>query len=314
MTQTIAISHPEIQPQHAPLLTQRDVSELTARRIDDPIRLFNLAGLGVNHEALLTFLRPTYESLDWDMYDVRRGQADIIRANYPNYTEKTHRKVIDYYLGALTLEDLSDILIDLDRDVIRQINSVQPYRRRSVAELLVQKDSRMRWVFERAPLKPVEQAVDSTDIRSLPRVYNECDLAITAHSEIISLVRGLAQMVENIQPSTKKLQMTMWHNSVVARKNKYASNAPEGVHQDGADYIVSALIIERTNVAGAESRIFGPDKKTEYLRYALQEGQGIFQADKGSSLWHDVTPMKPKDENQGHGIRSMLGFDINVIE
>ena len=53
----------------------------------------------------------------------------------------------------------------------------------------------------------------------------------------------------------------------------------------------------------------------EYLRFTLQHGQGLFQADKNTNLWHDVTRIfhdttKPSLE----GVRNIFGFDINVIE
>jgi len=95
--------------------------------------------------------------------------------------------------------------------------------------------------------------------------------------------------------------------------NQPADNAPEGIHQDGADYIVSALVIERRNVQGGTSIIYGPDKQTIYLTVTLQPGQGIFQADQGSDLWHDVTPIVLElNSSGGEGVRNILGFDILI--
>jgi hypothetical protein len=51
-------------------------------------------------------------------------------------------------------------------------------------------------------------------------------------------------------------------------------------------------VIERAGIVGGESIVYGPDKKTEYLRRTLQAGEGIFQADKGSELWHYVTSIQ----------------------
>jgi hypothetical protein len=90
------------------------------------------------------------------------------------------------------------------------------------------------------------------------------------------------------------------------------TNAPEGIHQDGSDYIVSALVIERRGVVGGESIVLGPDKRTEYLRHTLQEGQGIFQADVGSPLWHWATPVRPAAPSSGEeAVRNILGYDVH---
>jgi hypothetical protein len=88
---------------------------------------------------------------------------------------------------------------------------------------------------------------------------------------------------------------------------------PEGIHQDGAQYIISALVVEREGVTGGESIVYGPDKRTPYLASVLQLGEGIFQADTGSPLWHYVTPIS-FDPSSGHaeGKRSIFGFDVHV--
>ncbi len=97
------------------------------------------------------------------------------------------------------------------------------------------------------------------------------------------------------------------------------SNAPEGIHQDGADYIVSALVLEREDVVGGESVVLAPDKKSEYLRVALAPGQGIFHADAHRGLrpdqqpWHGITPIRLHDTNgDGEGFRNIFGFDITL--
>lgn len=56
------------------------------------------------------------------------------------------------------------------------------------------------------------------------------------------------------------------------------------------------------------SVVFGPDKATEYLRHTLQDGQGIFQADMGSPLWHVVEAIRPATMGQATpGIRNIIG-------
>ena len=97
--------------------------------------------------------------------------------------------------------------------------------------------------------------------------------------------------------------------------------------------IVSAMVVERRNVSGGVSVVTADDPSQVHLRHELQPGQGIFQADQNSSLWHDVTPVTVKDSeatdtptngggdggggggaNTEPGERNIFGFDIMVTK
>ena len=61
--------------------------------------------------------------------------------------------------------------------------------------------------------------------------------------------------------ATDSVDMNVHQSFVQAFPEKAGSNAPEGIHQDGSDYIVSALVVDRGNIVGEISKIYGPDKK-----------------------------------------------------
>ena len=82
-------------------------------------------------------------------------------------------------------------------------------------------------------------------------------------------------------------------------------NSPEGIHRDGCDYIVSALVIMRNNITGGESIIYDKNKKTKY-RAILDDQEGIYQED--TEQWHYVTPIQRIGD--GLGFRDVLGIDI----
>lgn len=90
--------------------------------------------------------------------------------------------------------------------------------------------------------------------------------------------------------------------------------APEGIHQDGVDYIVSALVLERENVRGGESYIENREEYTKRQRYEtlLKEGEGLFHSDRGSGIWHGVKPVKSIEPSEP-AYRTILGFDIECI-
>lgn len=85
-------------------------------------------------------------------------------------------------------------------------------------------------------------------------------------------------------------------------------NSPEGIHKDGSDFIISAYVINRSNIIGGESIIYDKEKKILYKKL-LHSDNGIFQDDK--NLYHYVTPIKSVDNHIGY--RDILGIDISII-
>ena len=106
----------------------------------------------------------------------------------------------------------------------------------------------------------------------------------------------------------------------LASDGSAAENSPEGIHEDGAAYIVSALVIRRENVTGGASQIFErlPDGRQELLlERTLAPGEFVFQADTGeertfgNDLWHHVTPVRATAPGQP-GFRDIVGLDIDL--
>jgi len=87
-------------------------------------------------------------------------------------------------------------------------------------------------------------------------------------------------------------------------------NSPEGIHKDGVDYIVSALVMNRYNIDGGESIVYDDKNKNKIYNTTLEKGEGIFQDDK--RLWHYVTPVTTNNNYIGIGIRDILGLDITL--
>lgn len=279
-----------------------------------PIKIFTVADLGVDQEKLLRSLLPSYEMLTWDYYDVRREQIDLIQKHGPALTEQEQVLVRDYYRGVITADAVRPLTARLDVETQAAIAALTPYRRRHVTNFVCRRASGNEWKIEIKPSSAVAQNVDAVDYRSIQRVFPAIMPEVWNLVEFQKLLRGLARLAESVEPGMDAFEGTCWQNGIVARQKKSASNSPEGIHQDGSDYIVSALVLERKNVTGGMSRVFGPDKKTTLLEHVLMPGEGIFQADAGSPLWHDVTPVSIDDTTQAAGVRNMLGFDINILD
>ncbi len=97
-------------------------------------------------------------------------------------------------------------------------------------------------------------------------------------------------------------------------------NSPEGVHEDGAPYIISALVINRQHADGGISQVYEQlenGKKELVFERTLASGEFLFQGDTGeeliygNDLWHYVTGISPTAGAEV-GIRDIIGFDIEL--
>jgi hypothetical protein len=190
----------------------------------------------------------------------------------------------------------------------KKLYGLAPFRRRAIAAFVAER-SNNGWRIEQQPSSIF--CMNVADRRASGRVFPAISERVSEDPAFRQLLAGIAGMTRSVRPEIRRLKITAHQISIVARSRVPASNSPEGIHQDGADFIVSALVIARENVKGGVSNIYGPDRQTRYLRVLLQPGQGIFQRDAGSTLWHDVTPISV-EPNATCGVRNIFGFDITV--
>ena len=267
------------------LIDERAISRKIGRIIPHPIRLFNLTGLGVNQVRFINDLAPTFETLPWDNYDVERKQAlFLITHGQPNTWLPKNKTEYD---------------------------AIAPYRRRAIARFIVEDG-----VVARTPAKTFSQSVGADDYRSQKRVFSEMSTFVVQHPEFQKLLDSVIHMVRNARPDTSKMILTAHQVGTVARPGKKGDNAPEGIHQDGADFIVSAIEVEQRGIRGGLSTVYFHTPENTYVKCLerdLGAGEGIFQADKGSPLWHDVSPIVLiPDAGYEQGTRNTFGFDITV--
>jgi len=285
-------------------------------RPQHPVQRFGVDDLGVRFPGLHAAVAPSFRDLPWDAYDARRERIAFLAQRFPDHAAALHAALPAYYTGALELAGLDVPLDALDAADRAALHRIRPYRRRAVATFLLTKtyDTRGRWRIAREPDEAFVQAPDREgDVRSLPRRFAPSPPEVVEARPYRALLRGVARMADAARGGrVTALRIVCHQMGLVARSEGGVSNAPEGIHQDGADYIVSALVIERRNVEGGESVVYGADRKTEILRHTLGEGEGIFQADAGSPLWHAATPIHPIDARQ-EAVRNILGYDVHVL-
>jgi len=111
---------------------------------------------------------------------------------------------------------------------------------------------------------------------------------------------------ENYNENNYDIHVHLVRNLVQPKST--ATNSPEGTHQDGADFIMSALVLGLYNVDGGVSTVYLDND--QILSVQLQEGQGLIHDDK--YYYHNVSAIKSKD-NKNSGYRDILGLDVTKI-
>ena len=146
------------------------------------------------------------------------------------------------------------------------------------------------------------------DKRNEERKFTLLEQHIVDNPFLIHLmVQSCALSILNSQQRIKTMDVSLHQIRQITYPGVESHNSPEGIHQDGADYIVSAFVLKRYNIEGGESIIYDKNKK-QIDQIVLKKDEGIFQDDK--KLWHYVTPIKNERDNVGY--RDIIGLDIII--
>ena len=305
---------------HFPL-DEGAVSWLVNRAVLSPIRVSSLNHLGIDQEKFIAIFKPFFEELPWDPYDVRRLQVNHLKSCFPEEASAIQTLFKPYYLGQIPFEKFAPWIEKLTAAQQTELAKIQPWRRRSVAQFLIS-DKGDRMHIKREPVEQFAQEVAGDDYRSLPRIFEEAPAEHVENKLFYQWMVKIFLIAQKVRPEAKQVRMVAHFMSVKALPAKPGNNSPEGAHEDGADYIVSALVIKRQNVKGGESQIIEklPDDTKEIIfQHKLAEGEFIFQGDSkdeiihGTDLWHHVTPFSIADPEIGEGWRDIIGFDINIV-
>ncbi len=99
------------------------------------------------------------------------------------------------------------------------------------------------------------QRTTSGDFRTLPRVFAEASRGIADNEHFRRLCRFVVREICSIESGIKQMTITLHQVTTVATPGKPLS-LPDGIHQDGADYIVSAIPIILSNVELSVSTVY----------------------------------------------------------
>ncbi len=244
-----------------------------------PVRVLRLEDIGIDRDTFLRDVRPSFDRASWDMYDVLNRRAELEKLDLAPAARQA------------------------------AFDAIQPHRRRAMRKYTLTPRQANHWRIEPNDERSFTQAV--SDYRARAREFELIEPEISTHEGILALLTSVAETVREHRPTAQRIDAVLHQVTVVARPAEAASPAPEGLHQDGADYIVSALVVERHGVVGGVSRVREGREGAPVLEVQLEAGEGIFQADAGSPLWHEISPISLAD-GADSGYRMTFGIDVHV--
>jgi len=301
------------------MLTEKELSKQINSTILSPIRVGNLIDLKIDRNDFLNFMKPYFNDLENDNYLVRQKQINFLKANFKEESKsisRLHRAYFEGSIDMISLKKWIDQLSTTQKEKYKAISIIT--RQRSIASFdIFIKNHNI--IIERIPKSNFTQNVD--DFRVWKRIFSEASKASVENDYFNTLLEKITKLVKEIHPEIKQLKITTHLMRTLAQENIPGENAPEGIHEDGAKYIVSALVINRENVSGGKSSIYEQidnQIKKPIFQTELLPGEFIFQADTGeekhfgNDLWHNVSAIYPTDINTPCR-RDIIGLDIDIV-
>lgn len=300
-------------------ITEKDISKWTNYPVYAPIYCASLKELDINTTDFIDFYKTCFKTMPWDYYDVKRKQWEAIPANLKDDKQAIFKKY--YTKPDFSFEKFVEHF-ELDEATKKSLHQILPWRRRSVCNFEIYFNNEIE--IKRIATENFKQQLEATDIRALPRVFEETNSYLVENNLFFELLKKIAIHAQNVTPHVeiKQLKISAHFMSVKARKAIPGNNSPEGAHEDGSDFIVSALVINRKNIEGAKSQVIEKMPNGEMatiFEHILQPGEFLFQADTGeekhygNDLWHYVTPFHIQNENE-EAWRDIIGLDIAIVQ
>jgi len=111
------------------------------------------------------------------------------------------------------------------------------------------------------------------------------------------LVNKIVDFVaENISFNAEKEWRVQAHQfRIVANTDEAGQPTPEGIHRDGADFIL-IMVLNRHNITGAVNHIYDDAKHLVFGGILENQGDALLIDDR--KVWHGVSEVYPLDENQ----------------
>ncbi len=185
-------------------------------------------------------------------------------------------------------------------------------RRRQVARILMNRDGD-DWSVVRVPIQPYTQPDHEDFERSIPRYFESAPEKTTDHKEFRKLLINLANIIQGVRKGVRCLSINLFFNRSVDQEGAPGVCAlEEGMHQDGVDFLVPAIVVDRQNLEATSGKSSVHTLEGEELHSSvLMPGQGHLLMD--AKVLHAISHVK-RTVKFVSGTRDILGLDFKVVD
>jgi hypothetical protein len=123
----------------------------------------------------------------------------------------------------------------------------------------------------------------------IQRKFEELDKNLIALDEFKKLVFEFSDRI-NLKPGES---IGVHQIRTTCSANNLGNPAPEGIHQDGADFI-GIFAVDRHNIKGGETHLYTAKKEKPIFNKVLNSGELLILSDR--DYFHFTSPIKPLSE------------------
>ena len=150
------------------------------------------------------------------------------------------------------------------------MSAIEPFRRRAISSCFLALAADGTPILS-APAGAFEQTA-THDYRAWPRSFECMSVEATGCPHFRMFLMGVGRMVWEAEPTARSIRMTV-HRVSRQRAGQTRSEHTEGIHQDGADYVVSGVVVSRCGVEGGISELFRENQTTPFFSIDLPPGR-----------------------------------------
>jgi hypothetical protein len=180
---------------------------------------------------------------------------------------------------------------------------ISPVFNRLVPDKLDELNPSKYRLFRHIKINPINNKITLTDQNTF-ELLEDSDILNPFFEGLLNLVLDYKVMYNT--EKIKQIGCNVHFLRQVAHPGLSVNNVPDGRHQDGADFILSAFVVNLTNVIGGVSSV-GTKGGFNYFEKRLLPGEGLIHDDR--DYYHDITKIKSLD-NKNAGIRDLISFEF----
>lgn len=273
-----------------------------------PITEFNLADMGIDQARFIDDIVPGFSELKLDGYEKRRQEAAYLKGHFPEHLAQLEKFQFDHMCLKASLADVAHLTSQLTEAQKGELEKIGAVRFRAIAKFEVSFNNNTPSPRIKRVLASgfVQMTSAKADFRAMPRYFEEASDDLTDDIEIRQMLRFVASKVRSQHASAIQCMFITLHQVSVKVDAATPFHLPDGIHQDGADYIVSAIPVIMSGVNAPLSTIYDANLRP-VLETKLGVGQGLLHDDR--NYWHSVSDLHASG---AAGQRSTIGLDVQL--